>query len=83
MWRLRCFVGESSKSNFHILHAEPQMPNPGINDTQIPVSTVTINDVPKLDPDTSINGNQNVVSMIPRYQYPSINDTQNPVSKYQ
>ena len=21
LWRLRCFVGESSKSNFHILHA--------------------------------------------------------------
>ena len=28
LWRLRRFVGESSKSNFHILHAQPQIPNP-------------------------------------------------------
>ena len=30
--------GESSKSNFHTLHAQPQIPNPSINDTQISVS---------------------------------------------
>ena len=86
LWRLRCFVGEPSKNHFHILHAKPQIPNPSINDTQIPVSTVIINDGPRYQyqrqPERGSNDAQIPVSKYHRYPAPSINDTQIRISKY-
>ena len=78
LWRLRCFVGESPKSNFHILHVVSMMPRYQyltINDTQNLVSII-------LYTDTNIQ-----VSTIPRtedqwYPNPNINDTLIPVCKY-
>ena len=77
MWRLRCFVGESSMHNRRyptLVSMIPRYQYLSINDTQSLVSMIPRYQYP------SINDTQNRVSMIPWYQYPSINDTQNRVS---
>ena len=62
---------------FHILHAQPQIPNPSINDTQIPISKY------QRYPEPSINDTLIPISKYQRYPEPSIKDTVIPVSKYQ